>query len=226
MTYNTHPHTQGWREIQSRQQKESTTQWFNTTILVGTTAALLYAFSSAVMAHAEEQREMPTRLEQIMPDEMWWGVAGAVYHTNRSKDLNETPNWLSARAAWHMNQTVDAGIMLDTFKNSVNKRTTAVGPFIEAAVVQDINYVLDNVGIGLTVQYQLQEGYDIPFLPLPYAYVEFQKFTFKKFGVGAGNRELSITPRVNMSYICDCSIDETTRSDEAVVGNLELHGEF
>lgn len=106
----------------------------------------------------------------LKPDAVYLGVYAGSSHSH--KGYNEEHNWKSARLSWDLTDEVAAGYMFSDFVNSMNKDTTTHGIFAEIDLVSEF-LLIEEAGAGGSVNVQSTKGYDVPFLPIPYGYVDF-----------------------------------------------------
>jgi hypothetical protein len=118
-------------------------------------------------------------VEDYIPGEFRLTTYCGVYHFDRNKirngrELNETPNCLGGSVGWHVNDTVDAGLIALSFRNSIYKRTVLAGGYIEKDLYQNLKRdgILDFCGIGAALGGQVVKGYDVPVIGDVYGYCE------------------------------------------------------
>lgn len=105
-------------------------------------------------------------------NELVFAYGSYVYHTDRDKNLNEDNDLLGLRYGHKFNDTVTGGVIFQDFTNSINKKTTLLGGFVEKDIYEKKGF---STGVGLTAAAQIRKGYDVPFLANGYIYAEYDK---------------------------------------------------
>lgn len=105
-------------------------------------------------------------------DEVYFGFGSFVYHTDRTKNLNEDNDLLGLRYGHNVDEDTTVGVILQDFTNSINKQTTLLGAFIEQDIYKNERL---STGVGATIAGQVRKGYNIPVLGNAYVFAEYDR---------------------------------------------------